>query len=142
MNIRLVNEDDIVLCGRIYSAAFSQPPYKDVWMPEDASEMLLGLLERDPDSCWCIEVDGEIGGFVFCTTFGEFRATIQEFAVAPEYQKHGIGTALIEYALSQFREMGLIAVDLVVNKRAPALKLYKRFGFFQPENYILMTNRL
>lgn len=142
MIIRLVTDEDIDECGRIYAAAFSTPPYKDVWTPEGAAGMLHGLFERDPDNCWCVELDADIVGFAFCTTFGDFRATIQEFAVSPNHQKHGIGTALMEYVLNQFRSKRLLAVDLVVNKHAPALRLYEKFGFRHPENYTLMIRKL
>lgn len=140
--IRLVTEGDIIECGRIYSDAFSRPPYKDKWTVDAAADMLSGLFDRDPDSCWCVEIDSKIVGFAFCTTFGDFRATVQEFAVSPKFQKHGIGTVLMEYILGQFKNNGLLAVDLVVNRNAPALNLYKKFGFMQPENYTLMIRKL
>jgi hypothetical protein len=55
MVIRLVREEDIPTCGAIYAVAFSAPPYSEVWDPKIAGEMLFGLLNRDPGSCWCIE---------------------------------------------------------------------------------------
>lgn len=142
MLIRLVREEDIPVCGEIYSAAFAEPPYREEWQPELAAEMLSGLMERDPDDCWCIEMDGEIAGFAFCTVFGKFRATIQELSIAPKFQKRGLGTALMDYALSRFKEKNIRTVDLVAKRDAPAFRMYRKFGFHRSDRYILMDKWL
>lgn len=139
MVIRLIQEEDLPACGRIYAEAFSVAPYTGVWKFKEATEMLSGLLDRDPDSCWCIEKDDEVAGFVFCTQFGSFRATIQEFAIDPRFQKKGLGSSLMEHALAEFRYRGLQTVDLIVNREAPAYQMYRDFGFQQPERYMVMA---
>ena len=140
--IRLVAEDDLVICGELYAAAFSTPPYREVWDPQSATSMLAGLYYRDPEDCWCIDDNGIIAGIAFCTGYGTFRATIQEFAIAPEFQRRGLGTELMDYVLTQFRDKGVQTVDLVVNIDAPALDLYKKFGFRHPDRYVLMAKWL
>jgi ribosomal protein S18 acetylase RimI-like enzyme len=142
MAIRLIREEDLEICGAIYSEAFSVRPYTGIWKAKDATDMLSGLLDRDPHSCWCVEQDGEIAGFIFCTQFGTFRATIQEFAIAPKYQKLRLGTALMQYALDEFRDRGMQTVDLVVNRDAPAYALYRKMGFLQPSQYAVMSRWL
>ena len=142
MLIRLVREDDLPVCGRIYATAFSVPPYRERWLPDAATEMLTGLLERDPASCWCADEEGEIIAFAFCTSFGKWRATIQEFAVAPGHQGKGIGTSLMLHVLADFRARGIRAADLVVNRLAPALEFYRKLGFSQPRDYTLMIRSL
>jgi ribosomal protein S18 acetylase RimI-like enzyme len=142
MLIRLVRESDLPVCGRIYAAAFSVPPYRERWSPDAATEMLTGLLQRDPESCWCVEDEEEVIGFAFCTSFGKWRATIQEFAVAPGHQGQGIGTSLMLHALADFRSRGIRAADLVVNRQAPAFGFYRKLGFNQPRDYTLMIRSL
>ena len=142
MLIRLASEDDLAACGVIYADAFHGPPYDEDWAPAKASSMLAELLKKDPESCWCSEVDGQVAGFAFCTTFGKFRAFIQEFAVHPKVQKKGIGTALMKHILAEFQNRGIQSAELVVNKRAPAFDFYRRFGFRLPRNYTLMLRTL
>lgn len=142
MPIRLIQEEDLDVCSEIYTEAFSARPYTGVWKKDEALEMLSGLLDRDPFSCWCTERDDEIAGFIFCTQFGGFRATIQEFAIKPRFQKLGLGTALMKYALDEFRSRGVQTTDLVVNEDAPAYKLYRRLGFMQPVHYTVLTRWL
>jgi ribosomal protein S18 acetylase RimI-like enzyme len=104
--------------------------------------MLAGLLDRDPESCRLIEMNGLIAGFAFCTSYGSFRATIQEFAVSPEFQGRGLGTELMTHMIKEFHERGLKSVDLIVNTSAPAYRLYQHFGFIRPDPYAVMLRRL
>ena len=142
MVIGLARQEDILVCGGIYSAAFSMPPYREYWSPSDAAEMLGELLRKDAESCWCAEDQGRVVGFAFCTTFGRFRGVIQEFAVDPEFQKQGIGTTLLAYVLDRMEERGIRTADLVVNRDAPAYRLYRRFGFTPPGKYVLLVKWL
>lgn len=142
MHIRNIVENDIGICGGIYVSAFSAPPYKDSWTRDAAEIMLEGLFQRDSQNNWCVEVDDVIVGFIFCTVFGNFRATIQEFAVAPEYQHMGYGSALMAYVLDRFKEQGITAVDLIANQNAPAYQLYRKSSFAEPKDYKIMVRIL
>jgi len=142
MLIRPVRESDLQICGEIYAAAFSAPPYREAWSAGSASEMLSGLLARDPESCWCVEEEGRVVGFAFCTTFGKLRATIQEFAISPGFQRKGIGTDLMNHVLAEFKRRAIDSVELIVNRDAPAFMFYRRFGFRQPDRYVLMIRRV
>lgn len=142
MRIRLINESDLDDCGRIYADAFSGPPYSEPHDPEWAAGMLAGPLEKDRENCWGIEDEGRLVGFAFCTVFGELRATIQEFAISPSVQGRGFGIALMEHVLTEFTRRGLRSVDLVANNQAPAYEFYRRFGFYEPRRYRLMTRKL
>ena len=142
MLIRLASEEDLATCGMIYADAFRGPPYDEEWAPTKASAMLAELLKKDPESCWCAEEDGRVSAFAFCTTFGSFRALIQEFAVRPQFQKKGVGTALMKHILADFQNRGITSAELVVNKNAPAFDFYRVFGFRPPKNYTLMIRPL
>lgn len=142
MIIRLATEEDLRTCGRIYAEAFAGPPYGEVWDEGYAASMLAELFKKDPESCWCVEEDGGILGFGFCTTYGRFRAIIQEFAVSPNMQKKGIGSRLMQHILAEFNARGIQTAELVVHRKAPALGLYRKFGFRLPRNYILMVKSL
>jgi ribosomal protein S18 acetylase RimI-like enzyme len=142
MEIRVIRDEDIPACGAIYASAFAAPPYREAWDAGQAAEMLSELLKKDPESCWCVEEDGELAGFAFCTVFGRFRATIQEFAVAPRFQRKGLGRALMKHVLEELERRSVRTVDLVVNRDAPAFALYRKFGFRQPDRYVLMAKWL
>ncbi len=63
---------------------------------------------------------------------------LSRLAVLPEYRRHGIGRALIEYVESRARDLGLQRVRLAVRLALPQLRaLYERLGY-QP--YALGTH--
>jgi aminoglycoside 6'-N-acetyltransferase I len=140
--IRLILKADLPVCGRIYADAFNVGPYFGTWTPETAAEMLSGLLDRNPESCWCIAETDAIVGFAFCTTYGVFRGTVQEFAIDPEFQRRGLGSRLMDHILAEFRLRGLQNVDLVTNVDAPAYNFYRKFNFRRPERYVVMAKPL
>ena len=54
---------------------------------------------------------------------------IDSLSVSPEYRHHGVGTALIEYAKQQARELEIERVTLAVEPMNSAKILYQRMGF-------------
>lgn len=72
------------------------------------------------DSRVCSGDNGEIQGFV-----GVAHGKIEMLFVAPQWQGHGIGKALLQYAVTR---MGATLVD--VNEQNPAATgFYRRMGF-------------
>ena len=54
---------------------------------------------------------------------------IDSLSVSPEYRHHGVGTALIEHAKQQARELEIERVTLAVEPMNSAKILYQRMGF-------------
>ncbi len=55
---------------------------------------------------------------------------LARLAVDPEYQKLGVGTALVEDLLDRFQRQGIVQVTVNTQARnLPSLELYKKFGF-------------
>jgi RimJ/RimL family protein N-acetyltransferase len=82
------------------------------------------------------EVDGIIAGNCGIVTHGELRRVRHRcgFAIAIKQQfcDAGLGTAMMEYALSLAKEMGYEQVELsVVDGNARAKHLYEKMGFVE-----------
>jgi len=55
---------------------------------------------------------------------------VSELAVHPDYQRRGLGEAMLRWALAWFRSKGLGRATLTVNTdNAPAIALYSKLGF-------------
>ena len=55
---------------------------------------------------------------------------IYTFAIHPDYQNKGVGRQMMEFIIDHSKKMNAKAVRLdVYEKNAPAIGLYKRFGF-------------
>lgn len=74
-----------------------------------------------------VEVEGQPVGRIY-TWFGKTCVTLIDIALLPEFQKHGIGSGLLEDLLRRADESEL-PIELSVEPYNPALKLYERFGF-------------
>lgn len=77
------------------------------------------------------EVDGAIRGYVdVLVRPWEHAAWVANAAVAPNYRRQGIGTALMRHAESWAREQGLeTLLAETTTKNYPALCFYQKLGF-------------
>ncbi|MBN2280741.1 MAG: GNAT family N-acetyltransferase [Candidatus Marinimicrobia bacterium] len=50
-------------------------------------------------------------------------------SVLPDYRNIGIGTVLLKQIFQAYRDIGIQAVSLSVDKRNPSLRLYEQTGF-------------
>jgi ribosomal-protein-alanine N-acetyltransferase len=99
------------------------------WSAEHFESELAGV----PDTRWYVvaEVDGNIAGYAGLMVTGE-TADIQTLAVAPDYQRRHIGTALLIALIDEATRRG--ARRLLLEVRADneaALALYTQQGFEQ-----------
>ena len=81
----------------------------------------------DPANSQIIVVDGQDVG-VLAVGSGAGEVLLGNIRIAPDWQRRGLGTAVIQDVLSKAREDGLTVV-LQVLKVNPARSLYERLGF-------------
>lgn len=94
-------------------------------------------IEADPNNRLLVAVQG--GELVGCfqLTFipglgrgGAWRAQIESVRVAAASRGHGIGAAMMRWAIEQARERGCVLVQLTTDKRrGDAHRFYRRLGF-------------
>jgi len=112
-----------------------------VCLPENYSTyFFMDLYERYPETFIVAEVAGEIAGYIMCRIetglpdFGLFgiakRGHVISVAVLPEYQRKGIGEALIREAMLRMRQYKAKECYLEVRvTNTPAINLYKKLNF-------------
>jgi ribosomal protein S18 acetylase RimI-like enzyme len=99
------------------------------WERDQAASVSQAL--RDNET-WVAETDGIVSGFVNVIFNDDRSAEIYMIAVDPAAQRHGIASALTDYALDQMRARG---IDLAIVAtggdpgHAPARATYERAGF-------------
>lgn len=76
----------------------------------------------------------------------ERRFVLQGLGVKNEFRLRGVGSALLEKALSFCMQEGALEVQLSVRTLNPAMSLYHRFGFFPKkqlrEDSIILVRKL
>jgi GNAT superfamily N-acetyltransferase len=92
---------------------------------------------------WMIEDDGHAAGFVVLTVgfsmeYGGLRGFIEEFYVAPQYRRRGLGHAALEEVKRSCRRRG---VRVLIVEAGPsedaALSAYRSVGFADSDRTLL-----
>ena len=102
------------------------------------------------DYCFCAEVDNKVVGAVWVRNingYGSIDDVTVEFAISVfnEYQKMGIGTALMDRMLEHLKELNYPKASLVVQKGNYAVRMYQKVGFeiaCENEQEYIMIHRL
>lgn len=69
-------------------------------------------------------------GFIIGSRLSSLAGMIPQIAILPSHQGRGLGNALMDSALSQFRSLGFWTVSLTVTKKnRRAFEWYQRLGF-------------
>jgi len=86
-------------------------------------------LRHSPGSFFIGLYDGMIAATVMVGYDG-LRGWLYRLAVRPEYQRRGIGTAMVEHAESWLREQGCPRVKLQIHPdKAGVVEFYRKRGF-------------
>lgn len=105
---------------------------------------------KKDDYCFCAEADGKIVGAVWVRNingYGSVDNNTVEFAISvfDEYQKMGIGTALMNKMLEHLNKLNYSKASLAVQKENYAVRMYQKVGFEivdENEQEYIMIHRL
>lgn len=111
-----------------------------VCLPENyTSFFFLDLYKRFPETFLVAEENGEVVGYVMCRIetglpgFGigfRKKGHVISIAVLPEYQRQGVGYALMQEVMQSMLLYNAKECFLEVRaSNTPAVKLYKKMGF-------------
>lgn len=79
---------------------------------DDSREGISRYLRRNPSTCFCAVSNGKLAGAILAGHDGR-RGFIHHTAVLPEYQRSGIGSALVNTAMEALEKEGIHKVNLV-----------------------------
>jgi ribosomal protein S18 acetylase RimI-like enzyme len=103
-------------------------PYLKRYVPEpyDPDEYI-----GQPDhAAWLAYVEGELAGQILVRKNWNRFAIVWDIAVNPGVRRQGVGSRLMDHAITWTRERGLPGVMLETqNINVPACRLYERCGF-------------
>ncbi len=140
-NIYGCNMEHIERYGEIYAAAFSGEPWNDPWKTEDAIIHVRELLESKQSYGLEYVIDGQVFGFILGTSmlFHYGRTfEINDLAVDPAYQRHGIAKKLLERCLADIKTQGMVGVHLITAEEGVLPGFYEKYGFKKEKEVILM----
>ena len=155
LTIRKMHPNEYPLLGDFLYQAIYQPdttnlaPKSIINNPE--LQVYIQDFERQKDDyCFCAEVDSEVVGAVWVRNingYGSIDNVTVEFAISvfDEYQKMGIGTALMKKMLEYLKKLNYPKASLAVQKENYAVRMYQKVGFeiaYENEQEYIMIHRL
>ncbi|GGF52763.1 N-acetyltransferase [Marmoricola endophyticus] len=97
--------------------------------PTDRDDLVVRLLERDPDAVILAEVDGRLVGTVVAVWDG-WRAHLYRLAVDPDLRGQGIARRLLDAAEERLRALGAERIDaMVLDDNEAGRALWSAAGF-------------
>lgn len=115
---------------------WSQTPGLGLRPADDSREGIEKYLKRNPSTCFVAEIDGKIAGGIMSGHDGR-RGYISHTAVLPEYRNLGLGTRLVQSALSALAAEDINKVALVVfSDNDGANAFWEKLGFSQRHDLV------
>lgn len=153
--IREMRTDEYPLLDDFLYQAIFQPDTtnlapKSIINKPELQVYIKGFGKQKDDYCFCAEVDKRIVGAVWVRNiygYGSIDEDTVEFAISvfDEYQKMGIGTALMKKMLEHLKELNYPKASLAVQKENYAVRMYLNIGFDivdENEQEYIMIHRL
>ncbi|MBR4163645.1 MAG: GNAT family N-acetyltransferase [Solobacterium sp.] len=96
---------------------------------DDTLEGITKFLNRNPDTCFVAEMNGQIIGVILTGNDGR-RGYIYHTAVHPSCQGNGIGKALVTAAETALKNLGINKTALVVfNRNIKGNAFWEKMGY-------------
>lgn len=109
---------------------------------DDSREGIDRFLKRNPETCFVAEDGAKIVGVIMSGSDGR-RGFIYHTAVDSGYRNQGIGSRLVDTALTALREQGIHKAALVVfEKNAGGNAFWEKAGFTSREDLVYRNKAL
>lgn len=137
MNIRHANSDDLLSINEIYNESIPYHRSTADTIPYTMEERIDWFRSHNPDEypVFVAELDGRVVGYVSYTPYRPRRMALKyaaevSYFVSFDYHKRGIGTKLLEYAVSRAAEFNIRAlIAILISHNEASIALLKKFGF-------------
>lgn len=124
--IEALTREDAALLVPIHAGTFRQPWNEDEFHALLGENNIFGFIAREEGNR-----SAQSGGFVLARLVLD-EAEILTIAVAPQFQRKGVGHALMDATLRHLHNARASMLFLEVDEQnTPALALYRRLGFKQ-----------
>ena len=124
VNLRSMNDDDLPEILQI-----EQECFPDDWFEE--WEFWAHMQQSNQFALLC-QLDGVVAGFILYSRLWN-EVYIDQIAVAKSARGHGLGEAMLRYAISQLPKLGRSQIGLHVRSDNQAQRLYSKVGFVSQE---------
>ncbi|MHB9031502.1 MAG: GNAT family N-acetyltransferase [Anaerolineae bacterium] len=140
--IRKYEDGDLAACAEIMMAVYNNELWQCRWSLETAQAYLQDYVSAPQFAGYTAWEDGKLVGAIFSHEkkwWNNSEIYVDEMFVAPQYQRRGIGKALLNTVESYIRQHHLAGFTLATNRYAPAAAFYRKNGFSDAEHVMFMA---
>ena len=142
-NITMYHESDLDICTEIYVGAFTAPPINFHWITNEKARRYINDLTRTPSFFgFTYSVDGKIVAFCLGALDNYFAGNvyeIKEFAVDPNHQRSGVGSAFLKELEIKLAGYNVSAISLNTSHMLPAFEFYLKNGYEEVTENVSLT---
>ena len=132
-------------CVALFLTVFTRPPWNEDWAMTTAAARFTDLLHT-PGFYGVIAIDAtEMVGFAAGYTEHWARTQhfyLKELCVAPQHQRQGIGTTLLQTICTELAARGVERISLLTSRVSPAEDFYRKRGFYVSQKMVMMGKSL
>jgi len=139
--IRRYVPDDLDGAAEVFRSAFANPPWNEKWDISHAADRIRELMSAPQSVGYVYDDRGSIKA-VLCgrvlTYLHGAEYVIDEFCVAADMQRCGIGSAVIDHVYEELSEQGVVAMALMTTRGYPSERFYIKKGFTGNDDMVFM----
>ncbi len=142
MKITKIKKANLPECARILESAYGCPPYNESFAGLTARQYIENKYKTCKNSSFvAFDENNKIIAFIFFSISAWSagpQATLEEFAVDPDFQGIGIGKKLIARAHKYLDSLGIKSVMLWAKNNEHLIRFYTEQGYCLADDYVVM----
>ena len=131
-NINQLELTELGSCADLYVSVFNQEPWNDEWTIEMAQTRLTEMLNTPGSLGYTANSEVEVIGFVLGYReqwYSGKHFYLAEMCVAPQLQRSGVGSTLLDHLVRELREDTTEQINLFTMRDTHASSFYTKYGF-------------
>ena len=144
MEIKLIEQNDLIQCTEMFIKVFNDDPWNDEWTFSKAQKYLLDFYNT-PGFLGVLALENkEVIGFIFGvhrTWWSGDEFYIHEMCVESQRQNSGIGKSLLDYLIKSIGN-NISNITLLTDRGIPAEAFYKKNGFREIERLVFLSKNI
>jgi len=143
IKVKKAEERDFKRIAELYKQGFSEEPYNEPWTFEKALDKIK-LFESYCD-IYVALLEENVVGFIIVNSNQWFPGEvvfIEEIVVERDFRKNGVAKKFIRNIEEIYKEKGYKELILISNKKSKAYEIWKKLGFSENNENILINKKL
>lgn len=145
IRLEMVTDGRVEACARIYMEAYAAPPWEETYEPREIEQYLRGFCAGGAYRAYVLTKDGACVALALCVLIpgvGCPSLRVEDFCVAPAYQRKGWGSVMMRLLKEQAAKLGADCILLGTQRDFPSHAFYLKNGFTPIDTSVLLYSEV